>query len=77
MAVSTKQLPKVGDIVNGRMCKVVVVNEKGTAVCWGNPNPDPVEHQKGIDDFNDYILDCVARRMVREEKEKQEKQQAE
>lgn len=62
MEATKKKLPKVGDIVDGRMCKAVVVNEKGTAVCWGNPNPDPVEHQKGIDDFYDYLISCSLKR---------------
>ncbi len=43
-------------------------------ICYGNPDPDPIEHQKGIDEFGamvyEYIERAKARKQLSEEQSK-------
>ena len=41
----------------------------GIARVWRNPHPDPEEHEKGMRDLAEYLVECNLRHMISEGRE--------
>lgn len=53
--------------------KIVQRQWQGTGWTYiiGNPNPDPEEHRKGIEDLTTFLIDCIEKNKAREELERE------